>query len=62
MKDQSQDHMILADIIPDADSIRRRLAIVLTEADLLRSQLRVSDGAARERDRLLHQKKLRGEP
>jgi hypothetical protein len=38
--------------IPDPESIRRRLAVVLTEADLLRAQLRVSQRLQRERDRL----------
>lgn len=60
MNDQSQDHMILTDIIPDVDSIRRRLAIVLTEACLLRSQLRLSRKLQLEQDRLLRQK-LRGD-
>lgn len=38
--------------IPDADAIRTRLAVVLTEADVLRRQLRVSVRARRERERL----------
>ena len=38
--------------IPREDEIRRRLAVVLTEADLLRSQLRVSKRIERERKRL----------
>lgn len=42
---------ILADI-PDESTIRRRLAIITTEADLLRSQLRVSKRVQRERERL----------
>jgi hypothetical protein len=50
------DHLILPDLIPDPDMVRRRLAIVLTEADLLRSQLRVSERLARERDRLSRQR------
>lgn len=46
---------ILADLVPDPDTVRRRLAIVLTEADLLRSQLKVSERLARERARLNRQ-------
>jgi hypothetical protein len=42
---------ILADV-PDPDTIRRRLAVVTTEANLLRSQLRVSKRLQRERERL----------
>ena len=38
--------------IPDADAIRTRLAVVLTEANVLRRQLRVSVRADRERERL----------
>lgn len=41
--------------IPNPDAIRRRLAVALTEADLLRSQLRVSQRLARERERLRQQ-------
>jgi hypothetical protein len=41
--------------IPDPDSIRRRLAVVTTEADLLRAQLRVSLRLQRERERLQRQ-------
>jgi hypothetical protein len=48
------DSDILPDI-PDADSVRRRLAVVLTEADLLRAQLRVSTRLQRERERLRQQ-------
>jgi hypothetical protein len=40
------------DLIPDADSVRRRLAAVLTEAHLLRAQLRVSRRLEKERERL----------
>jgi len=50
------DHLILPDLIPDPNVVRRRLAVVLTEADLLRSQLRVSERVTRERDRLLRQR------
>jgi hypothetical protein len=50
------DHLILPDLIPDPDAVRRRLAVVLTEADLLRSQLRISQRLARERDRLRQQR------
>jgi hypothetical protein len=42
---------ILPDI-PDAESIRQRLAVVTTEASLLRAQLRVSKRLERERERL----------
>jgi hypothetical protein len=38
--------------IPDPDALRARLAAVLTEADLLRAQLRVSTRLQRERERL----------
>lgn len=38
--------------IPDSESIRQRLAIVSTEASVLRSQLRVSVQVERERERL----------
>jgi hypothetical protein len=41
--------------IPDPDCIRRRLAVVLTEANLLRAQLRVSTRLERERERLRQQ-------
>jgi hypothetical protein len=41
--------------IPDAESVRRRLSVVLTEADLLRAQLRVSTRLERERERLRQQ-------
>jgi len=50
------DHLILPDLIPDPNDVRRRLAIVVTEADLLRSQLRVSERLTRERDRLRRQR------
>jgi hypothetical protein len=43
------------DLIPDEDAVRRRLAVLLTEADLLRSQLRVSQRRAREQERLRRQ-------
>jgi hypothetical protein len=42
---------ILPDL-PDTESIRRRLAVILTEAGLLRAQLRVSARLERERERL----------
>ena len=38
--------------IPDPEQVRRRLAAVVTEAAVLRSQLRVSNRAERERERL----------
>jgi hypothetical protein len=49
------DALFLRELIPDPDYVRRRLAVVLTEADLLRSQLRVSERLARERARLRRQ-------
>jgi len=45
---------ILADI-PDPETIRRRLAVVLTETTLLRAQLKVSTRLQRERERLRRQ-------
>jgi hypothetical protein len=51
---------ILTDI-PDPDTIRRRLSVLLTEADLLRSQLRVSVRVERERERLRRQQDGRPE-
>jgi hypothetical protein len=50
------DHLILQELIPDPDEVRRRLAVVLTEAGLLRSQLRISERLARERQRLRQQR------
>jgi hypothetical protein len=47
---------ILHEFIPDPDEVRRRLAVALTEADLLRSQLRVSERLTRERERLRRQR------
>jgi hypothetical protein len=46
------DQPIPDSLIPDPDEVRIRLALVLTEADLLRSQLRVSKRLQRERVRL----------
>jgi hypothetical protein len=40
--------------IPDSEAIRDRLAIVRTEAKLLRAQLLLSARVRRERDRLQH--------
>ena len=51
----STDHPILHQVIPDPEEVRRRLAVALTEADLLRSQLRVSQRLVRERQRLRQQ-------
>lgn len=48
----ANDHLILRDLIPDPDTVRRRLAVALTAADLLRLQLRVSERLNRERERL----------
>jgi hypothetical protein len=53
---EPSDHLILQQVIPDPDEVRRRLAVALTEADLLRSQLRVSQRLARERERLRQQR------
>lgn len=38
--------------VPDPGIIRERLALLMTEAALLRRQLRLSNRAERERDRL----------
>jgi hypothetical protein len=43
------------ELIPDPDAVRARLARVLTEAHLLRGQLRVSARLERERERLRRQ-------
>lgn len=48
-----------SDIIPDlpnADELRRRLAVVLTEAGVLRKQIKVAAFLERERARLRKQK------
>jgi hypothetical protein len=50
------DHLILHELIPNPDEVRRRLAVAMTEADLLRSQLRVSERLVQERERLRRQK------
>jgi hypothetical protein len=39
-------------LIPDPDAVRRRLAVVVTEAELLRAQLRVCRRMEKERERL----------
>jgi hypothetical protein len=57
----STDHLILSELVPDPDAVRRRLAVVLTEADVLRSQLRVSERLARERERLRKQRQEGGD-
>ena len=44
----------ILDSIPDPQTIRHRLAVAVTEAALLRAQLRISLRSARERDRLRH--------
>jgi hypothetical protein len=46
--------------IPDPDTIRNRLAVVMTEANLLKAQLRVSERLVRERDRLQRQASKKG--
>jgi hypothetical protein len=46
--------------IPDPDALRDRLAVVLTEAGLLRAQLRVSLRLQRERERLRRQRGAAG--
>jgi hypothetical protein len=38
--------------LPSAAAVRHRLAVLLTETDLLRSLLRVSERVERERERL----------
>jgi precorrin-6B methylase 1 len=53
---QHDDYLILPNLIPDPDTIRRRLAVAVTEADLLRSQLRVSERLSHERERLRGQR------
>ena len=45
------DHLILHELIPDPDNVRRRLAVATTEADLLPLAVRVSQRLARERER-----------
>jgi hypothetical protein len=45
----------LPDLIPAPEAIRARLAVVLTEADVLRRQLKVSVRAAKEAERLRRQ-------
>lgn len=39
--------------IPDPGTVRRRLAVVLTEACLLRRQMRISERLEKERARLM---------
>jgi hypothetical protein len=38
--------------VPDPEALRDRLAVVLTEAALLRAQIRVSERLRKERERL----------
>jgi hypothetical protein len=45
----------IAPEIPDADAVRLRLAVLLTETGVLRAQLRVSQRCERERERLQRQ-------
>jgi hypothetical protein len=52
--DHATDSNILPEI-PDPEAVRRRLAVVLTEAGVLRAQLRVSARLSRERERLRRQ-------
>jgi precorrin-6B methylase 1 len=52
---RNSDHFILPDLIPDPNDVRNRLSVVVTEADLLRAQLRVSERLSRERERLRRQ-------
>jgi hypothetical protein len=47
----TDDHEIMSQI-PDTEALRRRLAVLVTEANVLRAQLRVSVRADQERDRL----------
>ena len=42
----------VSSLVPTPETVRLRLATVLTEARLLRLQLKVSERAARERERL----------
>jgi precorrin-6B methylase 1 len=53
---QTADYVILPDLVPEPEIVRRRLAVVLTEADLLRCQLRISERLVRERERLRQQR------
>jgi hypothetical protein len=48
------DNSVLNDI-PDVDTIRKRLAVLVTEASLLRAQLRVSKRIQQEQERLRRQ-------
>jgi hypothetical protein len=56
--DSDNDHLICPET-PDSETIRRRLAVVITEADVLRAQLKVSMRAERERDRLHSQRRAK---
>jgi hypothetical protein len=42
-------------VIPDPDTIRRQLAVLVTRVDLLKAQLRVSVRAEQEQERLRRQ-------
>jgi hypothetical protein len=46
--------------IPEPTTLRNRLAVVLTEAGLLRAQLRVSMRLQKEKERLRQQMNLQG--
>jgi hypothetical protein len=50
------DHVILHELIPDAEVVRRRLAAVLVGADLPRSQFRISERPSQQRERLHRQR------
>jgi hypothetical protein len=54
------DSTLPADFIPDPDSVRRRLAVLITETDVLRRQLAVSEKLARGRERLARQARQGG--
>lgn len=44
----------LLDAVPSSDEVRYRLAVAMTEVDLLRSLLRLAVRREREADRLAH--------
>jgi len=48
--------------VPDADTVRRRLAHLVTETGVLRRQLLVSEKLARARERLQEQDRRPGVP
>lgn len=54
---QESDYFILAGLIADPDTIRRRLATAATEVDILKAMLKVSKRLEAERERLKEQNK-----